>query len=118
MPVTCLLASLVDVDTVCINQQDLLERNEQVTQMGYFYKHANRVVPWLALLHKIVRRQCSIGIPWQASRNGKLVTALDYLHQIPKSISNTELIAYCLLTQRHGKQSAICSGALDSTVYG
>jgi hypothetical protein len=35
------------VDAVCINQNDLLERNEQVLRMGDIYKHARRVVVWL-----------------------------------------------------------------------
>jgi hypothetical protein len=35
------------VDAVCINQQDLTERNEQVLRMRDLYKHAGRVVVWL-----------------------------------------------------------------------
>ena len=35
------------VDAICINQQDLTERNEQVLRMRDLYKHADRVVVWL-----------------------------------------------------------------------
>lgn len=35
-------------DAVCINQQDLLERAAQVQRMADIYRHANRVVVWLA----------------------------------------------------------------------
>jgi hypothetical protein len=35
------------VDAICINQQDLTERNEQVLRMKDLYKHADRVVVWL-----------------------------------------------------------------------
>jgi len=35
------------VDAVCINQQDILEKNEQVTQMRRIYLGAEKVVVWL-----------------------------------------------------------------------
>jgi len=35
------------VDAICINQQDLTERNEQVLRMKDLYKQADRVVVWL-----------------------------------------------------------------------
>ena len=37
------------IDAVCINQQDLKERNHQVNQMGRIYSEAQRVVVWLGL---------------------------------------------------------------------
>ncbi|KUJ13698.1 HET-domain-containing protein [Mollisia scopiformis] len=38
---------LIWVDAICINQQDVEERNEQVLRMSDLYKHADQVVVWL-----------------------------------------------------------------------
>jgi hypothetical protein len=35
------------IDALCINQQDINERNHQVNQMGTIYSQAQRVVAWL-----------------------------------------------------------------------
>ena len=35
------------IDAVCINQEDIAERSEQVAMMGEIYKRAARVVVWL-----------------------------------------------------------------------
>lgn len=35
------------VDALCINQQDLIERNHQVKQMGNIYRLAYRVIAWV-----------------------------------------------------------------------
>ncbi|RYP46365.1 hypothetical protein DL768_007428 [Monosporascus sp. mg162] len=35
------------VDAICINQQDVLERNQQVARMGILYRNANFVLSWL-----------------------------------------------------------------------
>jgi hypothetical protein len=35
------------IDAICINQDDISERNHQVTQMGMIYKNAVRCVAWL-----------------------------------------------------------------------
>ncbi|KAF2204775.1 hypothetical protein GQ43DRAFT_355906, partial [Delitschia confertaspora ATCC 74209] len=35
------------VDKLCINQQDEVERGQQVRQMGNIYRTASRVVVWL-----------------------------------------------------------------------
>lgn len=37
------------VDAVCINQQNIDERNHQVMQMGEIYRRASKVVVWLGL---------------------------------------------------------------------
>jgi hypothetical protein len=37
------------IDAICINQEDLRERNHQVSQMGRIYENAIRVVAWLGL---------------------------------------------------------------------
>lgn len=37
------------VDALCINQEDLGERSRQVGYMRLIYKHAARVIVWLAL---------------------------------------------------------------------
>jgi hypothetical protein len=37
------------VDYICINQEDVLERNQQVTKMGFIYEQANSVLVWLGL---------------------------------------------------------------------
>ena len=37
------------VDYVCINQEDILERSEQVAKMGSIYEQANSVLIWLGL---------------------------------------------------------------------
>ncbi|KAI1368213.1 heterokaryon incompatibility protein-domain-containing protein [Xylaria arbuscula] len=35
------------IDAICINQEDVMERNEQVKRMGVIYRKALRVVVWL-----------------------------------------------------------------------
>jgi hypothetical protein len=35
------------IDAICINQNDVEERNRQVQRMTHIYKHAHRVVVWL-----------------------------------------------------------------------
>ena len=35
------------IDAICINQQDIAERNHQVRQMGKLYMKAGRVITWL-----------------------------------------------------------------------
>jgi len=47
MPVTCLLASLVDIDTVCINQKDEDEKTNQVEVMDQIYQSAEEALVWL-----------------------------------------------------------------------
>jgi hypothetical protein len=37
------------IDALCINQEDVNERNKQVQMMGLIYWHANRVIVWLGL---------------------------------------------------------------------
>lgn len=37
------------IDAICINQDDISERNHQVTQMGTIYKNSVRCVAWLGL---------------------------------------------------------------------
>jgi hypothetical protein len=39
------------VDQVCINQQDLVERSQQVRHMNSIYQKASRVLVWLGLDH-------------------------------------------------------------------
>jgi hypothetical protein len=41
------MSSLLGVDTVCINQDDLTERNHQVQMMGSIYGSAKLVISWL-----------------------------------------------------------------------
>ena len=35
------------IDAVCINQLDIVERNQQVQLMGWIYSHASSVTIWL-----------------------------------------------------------------------
>jgi len=35
------------IDAICIDQNNILERNEQVRRMGQIYRSASRVVAWL-----------------------------------------------------------------------
>lgn len=41
------LGSMFWIDALCIDQENLAERNHQVTQMGKIYASAYRVVSWL-----------------------------------------------------------------------
>ena len=38
---------LVWADAICINQEDIRERNQQVAMMGSIYRNAHRVIAWL-----------------------------------------------------------------------
>lgn len=44
------------IDALCIDQQNVPERNHQVTQMGDIYSQASRVVVWLGNYPEVVRR--------------------------------------------------------------
>lgn len=44
--------SVLWVDALCINQQDVAERGHQVAQMGIIYSHAQQVICWLGLATK------------------------------------------------------------------
>ncbi|KIM93944.1 hypothetical protein OIDMADRAFT_136971, partial [Oidiodendron maius Zn] len=43
------LTRVLWVDALCINQNDLKERNKQVSQMGRIYLSAGHVIVWLGL---------------------------------------------------------------------
>jgi len=43
------------IDAICINQDDVSERNHQVTQMGTIYKNAVRCVAWLGLSDSLLK---------------------------------------------------------------
>jgi hypothetical protein len=42
-----LLGSFHWYDALCINQEDILERSEQVAKMGSIYENASSVLVWL-----------------------------------------------------------------------
>jgi hypothetical protein len=44
-----LLASLVDVDTVCINQDDEVECRQQVGTPCNLFTHLSRLIVWLGV---------------------------------------------------------------------
>jgi hypothetical protein len=43
------------IDAVCINQDDVSERNHQVAQMGTIYKRSVRCVAWLGLSDSLIK---------------------------------------------------------------
>lgn len=47
------------IDAICINQNDIEERNEQVPRMGDIYSMANRVWIWIGLPSKVFRSKRS-----------------------------------------------------------
>lgn len=54
------------IDAVCINQQDVGERNHQVTQMGLIYTRAERVIVWLGPLTP----EASLAMKWLSKVHG------------------------------------------------
>jgi len=48
------------VDALCINQNDFLERNAQVSQMSSIYKLASAVVLWLGLGHEMTEQAVNL----------------------------------------------------------
>jgi len=48
------------IDAVCINQNDIQERNHQVTQMGRIYENAACVVVWLGLVDEDCARALEV----------------------------------------------------------
>lgn len=58
------------VDAVCINQEDMVERQQQITLMGDLYSKANRVIIWLGeqgpaseQLTRIIQREETLSAP-------------------------------------------------------
>jgi len=50
------------IDALCINQENVVERNHQVIWMGEIYKRAARVIIWLGLRDPLDRRSYEVGI--------------------------------------------------------
>ena len=46
----------VRIDALCVNQDDLQERTEQVSMMRDIYAHASRVIVWLGCSNDSIRR--------------------------------------------------------------
>ncbi|KAF7905706.1 hypothetical protein EAE99_012007 [Botrytis elliptica] len=82
-PETCLWA-----DALCINQEDLTERNQQVSLMHQIYKHASRILVWPSIPHSEGQKELATIIDsfgndhWNTtqsllrSHNKKLITIL------------------------------------------
>ncbi|KAF5871539.1 putative ankyrin and het domain-containing protein [Botrytis fragariae] len=75
-------------DALCINQEDLIERNQQVSIMHQIYKHASRILVWPSIPHCEGQRELAAIIDsfgndhWNTtqsllrSHNTKLITIL------------------------------------------
>lgn len=61
------------IDAVCINQQDVGERNHQVTQMGMIYTMAERVVVWLGPSNA----EASLAMKWLGKVHNEGVENID-----------------------------------------
>jgi len=66
------------IDALCVNQNDIAERNHQVTQMGEIYSHAESVIVWLG-----------VGNSGTGTAVGKLSTQSDttYTYYKPSDVS-------------------------------
>jgi hypothetical protein len=62
------------IDALCINQDDIVERNRQVRQMGRIYEQSSRVIVWMGYLNTIERDQDTS-------------TAVTFLHDISLNYS-------------------------------
>jgi hypothetical protein len=67
------------IDSICINQEDIPERNEQVKRMANIYKLAYRVVAWLGTekydsKHALATLQY-VGSQLEATKTGRLIRA-------------------------------------------
>jgi hypothetical protein len=78
------------IDAVCINQEDIGERNHQVMQMGIIYSQASRVVVWLGLAddsaqlafqacNRLYDDVCSFGVDSSLNFLGGELEAIDSL---------------------------------------
>jgi hypothetical protein len=67
------------IDTICINQDDIPERNEQVKRMTNIYTFAYRVVTWLgeesnnSMLALATLQHVSQQLEW--TKNGRVIAA-------------------------------------------
>ncbi|KAK0729527.1 heterokaryon incompatibility, partial [Lasiosphaeris hirsuta] len=48
------------VDAICINQDDIPERNQQVNMMGDIYRRAERVIVWLGEATELTNGLCRV----------------------------------------------------------
>lgn len=69
------------IDAICINQEDIEERNEQVKRMTNIYTLAQRVIAWLGeesnnSKHALVTLQ-HIGRQLEATKSGRIIAAPD-----------------------------------------
>lgn len=54
------------IDAICINQEDVIERNWQVSLMGFIYTRAERVLVWLGVSERPVRNNYLDDSQWKA----------------------------------------------------
>ncbi|KAL2023614.1 hypothetical protein VTK56DRAFT_1771 [Thermocarpiscus australiensis] len=67
------------IDAICINQEDIEERNRQVQRMTYIYKHARRVVAWLGeesddSKHALATLR-HVGQQLESTKSGRIIAA-------------------------------------------
>jgi len=73
------------VDAICINQDDIQERNAQVLQMGDLYRRAASVIAWLGEEDELITQQ-SLGILHQLSLFGFIPRSWGEVRQIREDI--------------------------------
>jgi Heterokaryon incompatibility protein (HET) len=69
------------IDAICINQEDVKERNEQVKRMANIYTLAQRVIAWLGTesnksKHALATLQ-HVGKQLEATKSGRIIAAPD-----------------------------------------
>jgi hypothetical protein len=90
------------IDALCIDQENVVERNHQVTWMGEIYKRAARVVIWLGLRKQLGSKERADGIMLDT------VKALQHLSVPRKSklstLAGTEDIGFSFATESFPSQ--------------
>lgn len=82
---------LLWADAICINQNDLEERNSQIQHMKQLFENAHRVYGWLGLPHD--EEEISLGV--------KLLKKLRSLYDEQRALGNDLNLAILNITQKH-----------------
>lgn len=88
------------IDALCINQQDISERNHQVSQMGRIYESAVGVLAWLGLLDDWSVMATTYLSKFEIKLNERdLSTPKALWHQLPV-FDDGEMLAICSFCTR------------------
>jgi hypothetical protein len=99
---------LIWADSICINQEDVVERNSQVSLMADIYRHCDEVVIWLGETFSFATRDLSHSYHWHGDqRDQKFIDAFGrILDPSVDLVTDEEFV--CVTEPDHDAFGALC----------